>query len=367
MVGWTARAYLREEDVKVTKEGLLASLFRRQGSASDPIPQKFGYFPYVKGTTIPTPYGEAKVVVPLSPPNNDTIDSNDTSNKTICLSITSWTLANGSQPKLYCTVKTCQAWKDTKKVTSDGIFSAFGTLVSTINREIKGRLITTKQTVMDEEPTSSKFKQYYRDSAAVSTAFGNGRIIYFRKDDGFYCVSLTNWMLANGKCPTAWLREVDICYQIAKGCKEGYPVLTNLGGISGVLESIEPTTGIHFVSAPSARMVLYLQPEAITRELKAAVGEDVLTAYGEGKVERYDSENDTYVIKLNGWNARIYAKAETFDRLRDSMQDRDGSFGMDWLLRFFFLSSNSKKDSTRSRSNSVVSVATTSARSQKMA
>ena len=108
-------------------------------------------------------------------------------------------------------------------------------------------------------------------------------------------------------------------------------------------------------------MILYLQPEAISRELKAAVGEDVLTAYGEGTVERYDSNNVTYVIKLNGWNARIYAKAETFDRLRDSMSDKE-SFGMDWLLRFFFLTPDAKKEGTRSRSNSVVS-ATTSVRS----
>lgn len=119
------------------------------------------------------------------------------------------------------------------------------------------------------------------------------------------------------------------------------------------------------VSATSARMVLYLQPEAICRELKAAVGEDVLTAYGPGVVERYDRMNDTYVIKLDGWNARIYAKAESFDRLRDSMSDRDGPFGMDWLLRFFFLSSDSTNQDTRSRSNSVASGASTNVMSIK--
>ena len=119
------------------------------------------------------------------------------------------------------------------------------------------------------------------------------------------------------------------------------------------------------VSAPSARMVLYLQPEAICHELKAAVGEDVLTAYGEGIVERYDKVNDTYVIKLNGWNARIYAKAETFDRRRDSMRDKDGSLGIDWLMRFFFPASDSINQGTRSRSNSVVSGTSTSVMSLK--
>ena len=359
MVGWTARAYLNEDDVKVIKEGLLSSLFRRQGGVSDStLQKKLNHFAYVEGSVIPTPYGNAKVTIPLSVPENESIDSDDISSKSICLSITAWTLANGSNPKLYCTVKTCQSWKDAKeaKVTPDGILSAFGTLVSTINREIKGRLTTTAsiQKLNDGEAATHRFKQYYCIAAAVSTAFGDGRIIDFRQEDGFYCISITSWKLTDGRHPKAWLREVDISYQIAKGCKEGYPLLTNLG-VSGVLESVQPTTGIHMVSAPSARMVLYLQPDAICRELKAAVGEDVLTAYGAGVMECYNRKNDTYVIKLNGWNARIYAKAETFDRLRDSMRDRDGSFGMDWLLRFFFVPSDSTNQITRSRSSSFVS------------
>ena len=369
MIGWKARAYLNENDVKVTKEGLLSSLFRRQMSIPEPTSSpKFDHFAYIKGSVIPTPYGDAKVSIPLIISENNSMDF-DISDKKLCLSITSWILADGSHPKLYCTVKICETWKDAKggNLTSDGIFSAFGSLVSTINREIKGRLTATSsvQKSNDEELTKSMFKQYYCDSAAVSTAFGNGRVIGFRKDDGFYCVSITSWKLANGKHPEAWLQEVDISYQIAKHCKEGFPVLTNLG-VSGILESVQPTTGIHMVSAPSARMVLYLQPEAICRGLKAAVAEEVLTAYGAGLVERYDRKNDTYVIKLKGWNAKIYAKAETFDRLRDSMGDRHGSFGMDWLLQLFFSSSESADQGNRSRSNSVVSGTSTSVSSLKI-
>jgi len=367
MIGWKARAYLKEDDVTVTKEGLLSSLFRRQTNAAEPTPSpKFDHFAYIKGSVILTPYGDAEVSVPLPIPENDSADS-DISDRHLCLSITSWTLADGSHPKLYSTVKTCETWKEEKGgKASDGLLSAFGSLVSTINREIKGRLTTTAsvQKPKEEELAISRFKQYYCDSAAVSTAFGNGRVIAYRKEDGFYCVSITSWKLANGKHPKAWLQEVDISYQIAKGCKEGYPVLTNLG-VSGILESVQPTTGIHMVSAPSARMVLYLQPEAICRPLKAAVGEDVLTAYGEGVVERYDRENDTYVIKMKGWSARIYAKAETFDRVRDSMRDRHGAFGMDWFLQLFFLSSDSTTQGNRSRSDSVASVASTSVRSLK--
>lgn len=103
---------------------------------------------------------------------------------------------------------------------------------------------------------------------------------------------------------------------------------------------------------------MYLQPEAIVRPLKAAVGEEALTAYGEGTVEKYNSKEDTYTIKLKGWGAKLYAKAETFDRVRDSMRDKDGPFGMNWLLRFFFSSNDSKTGEgvpARSRSNSIVS------------
>ena len=121
--------------------------------------------------------------------------------------------------------------------------------------------------------------------------------------------------------------------------------------------------GVHFVVVPSAGMAMYLQPESVIRPLKAAVGEDVLSAYGDGNVEKYCVECDTYTIKLAGWNATLYAKAEMFDRVGDSMRDRDGPFGMNWLVHFFFSSSESKNESTRSRSNSVVSVSGLSVRS----
>jgi hypothetical protein len=105
-------------------------------------------------------------------------------------------------------------------------------------------------------------------------------------------------------------------------------------------------------------MVMYLQPEAIVRPLKVAVGEEALTAYGEGTVERYNSKTDMYTIKLRGWGAKLYAKGETFDRVPDFMRDKDGPFGMNWLLNFFFPASGSRPADgivNRSRSNSLVS------------
>ena len=47
-------------------------------------------------------------------------------------------------------------------------------------------------------------------------------------------------------------------------------------------------------------MVCYLQPECVLKPLKAAVGEDLLTAYGKGKVESYDVAHDVYKIVLGG-------------------------------------------------------------------
>lgn len=98
-------------------------------------------------------------------------------------------------------------------------------------------------------------------------------------------------------------------------------------------------------------MVCYLQPEWITRALKAAVSEDVLTPYGEGRVERYDAINDTYVIALR-WGAKLYTKADKFDRI-DGIQDGESVFGVKWLMQFLFFSNASSRG--RSRSNSVAS------------
>lgn len=113
-------------------------------------------------------------------------------------------------------------------------------------------------------------------------------------------------------------------------------------------------TGIHIVTI-SMFGICYLQPECIIRPVKAAVGEDVLTAYGEGVVRKYRVKDDTYQILLKHWhNATLFAKAESFDRVDDGMKNQ-GSFGMKWLLDMFFSSESKSGAITRSRSNSVAS------------
>lgn len=164
-----------------------------------------------------------------------------------------------------------------------------------------------------------------------------------------------------------------ITHRVAEGCIEGYPVLTALG--TGTLASVDPTTGVHIVTIPSAGMVCYLQPEKVVRPLKAAVGEDVLTAYGEGTVTHYQARNDIYEIQLHGeqWKAKLYAKAETFDRAGDGIQHGDGTF-FGLIFDMFFQRGGGGPDSqqhqdqqnNRSRSNSIASLArSTSGRSVK--
>jgi len=115
------------------------------------------------------------------------------------------------------------------------------------------------------------------------------------------------------------------------------------------------------VTIPSINVVCYLRPESVLQPLKAAVGDGVLTPYGEGTVRKYRREDGMFEIALKGINAILYAKGESFDRISESVQDGQGSSGMNsWLLRFLFFSSRDdalkERGNQRSRSNSIASV-----------
>mmetsp|Transcript_31925 Transcript_31925/g.48252 ORF Transcript_31925/g.48252 Transcript_31925/m.48252 type:complete len:733 (-) Transcript_31925:464-2662(-) len=355
MVGWNAKAFLKEECVEVVSKGIFGSLFGPFGSVET---NKIIDFPHAEGTIIKTPFGEGKVVRPLV--SSNTKVSKDEEVPTIEISLSSWTLGDNSHPTIYCTVETAQRWRENMgkemKTPSDGILSAFGNLLS---KPFRGtRVLSEKKSIL--VPAA---EQYYKDGAAVSTSFGPGLVKRFREEDEFYEVELTNWKLANGCCARAFLQRDGISHRIATGCIEGYSVLTNLG-LSGTLASVDPTTGVHIVTIPSAGLVCYLQPDSVVRPLKAAVGDDVLTAYGDGKILKYHIESDSYEIALRGWNAKLYAKAETFDKAGDGTQIRDDTFGINWLFNMLFFSSDNREPS-RSRSNSIVSIGvkSTSARS----
>jgi hypothetical protein len=262
-------------------------------------------------------------------------------------------------PIVFTPLKTAQQWKDDAekvvKSPSEDIFSSLGNLVtkkileSFSNREREKRVVNALVTM------KPKFEQYFRDGASVSTPYGPGLVKRFRAMDGFYEIHLLRWKLGNGSYATATLKKCDISHRIADGCIEGYPVLTRFG-LTGILESVDPQTGVHLVCIPSAGMICYFQPEFVVRPLKAAVGTDVLTPYGDGKIIEYLRDTDTYVISLQGWKAKLYGKAETFDLVVEKIQDRGTLFGI--ILNMLFPSDASQQSiHTRSRSNSITSLA----------
>jgi hypothetical protein len=355
-----------------------------------------------KDTLILTPYGEGRVCRSVSVKkersqsiiSRDSIPKNSspsgTTYTTIGISLTSWTLSNKCHPTLYCSVDNALKWKkrsshgivkatpsvaNTSNVvtSSPGLFSKFGTIVSQLitGPTEKNHVLPAVAADKKLRPSTSilpvkpkpLFERYFKDGAAVSTPFGDGVVRSFRTFDGFYEIVLTKWKLNRSQCAVAYLRRDNISCHIAKGCLEGYPILTSLG-LSGKLVSVEPTTGVHTVTVPSAGLICYLRPECVIRPLKAAVGEDVSTSYGEGKVLRYRPKDNMYEISL-ACGATLYAKAENFDRVNDSMQDEGDRYGMRWLLGLIFQSSSSRSGtSQRSRSNSIASQTSTSFASQ---
>lgn len=372
---WTARAYLQENIVKREGAGFLGSLLRSFSSAQASPKRRHSKekkFPHVTGTAIYSPFGDGTVVRPLSISKEKQPTSSASKSQmskqssgthghqshTIAISLTSWTLRDGNHPTLYCTVNSAEKWRE--KTTAPTIlespdhhkestlFSVIGSLVSgTVESFKKIRVPREIETPIRIE--THKFERYYKDGAAVTTVYGDGTVRGFRESDGFYVVSLL--MKCGRAFGTAYLREDSMSYRLARGCIEGYPVMTSFG--SGVLQSVNPTTGVHTVIIPSFGAICYLQPAQVLRPMKAAVGEDVSTPYGEGKVYRYRLCDNKYEIKLAwGNNAMLYAKAETFDRIDDRLEDK-GGFGVGWILKFFYSREDGKEEGPqRSRSNS---------------
>jgi len=377
---WSARAYLQENIVKRAGAGFLGTILRQFSSSqaspkrNPPTVKRTNEFPYVTGTHLYSPFGEGSVTRPLpiikdkqafpSPssisPKAHTHKQAPKSNlqyaNTMAVSLSSWTLRDGRHPILYCTADSAEKWRNkTPAVTTPGhhressLFSVIGSLVSGTVESLKKIRVPREIEAPTIKIETHKFERYFKDGAAVTTAYGDGTVRAFRESDGFYLVSL---LIKSGKVfGTAYLREDSMSYRLAKGCVEGFSVMTTFG--SGVLQSVNPTTGVHNVFIPSFGAICYLQPDQVLRPVKAAVGEDVSTPYGEGKVHRYRLCDNKYEIKL-GWgnNVMLYAKAETFDRIDDRLEDK-GGFRMGWILKFFYSREEGKEEeSQRSRSNS---------------
>lgn len=362
MTGWSATCYLSADVVKNDDEGFFGSLLRKI-TIKSPEPQKQNKpqspreseSELAKESYVITPFGEGRVSalgdIDSSPDSSSVNKKTEREYQTLGISITSWTLANGTHPTVYCTKETALHWKKTGDEVltknSKGILSAFDSIVS-----LGKKLITKKATT---EAVVQNYEQFYKDGAAVLTPYGNGRVQSFRETDGFYEVILVEWKLANNVCPKLFVKKESLTYQKASGCHEGHAVLTSYG-LCGILESVEQETGIHIVTIPNAGMVCYLQPKDIIRPVKAVVDDDVLTPYGNGKLVRYRVDEDLYEISLV-WGATLFAKAEAFDRdATCNFEDRKG-LNMSWVFKFKFLFTKDTDTSlTRSRSNSITSM-----------
>ena len=365
---WTARAYLKESIVKREGAGLIGTLLRsftgvaatspKRGDSS-PRSKAERNHPFAAGAKVVSPFGEGKVIRPLSLqiPSSSALSSCASKEKvdTIAVSLTEWTLRDGSHPTLYCTMNTAKEWKNKTEGKDTHSHRRESSLFSVIGSMVSGTVASLQKIRVPKEieaPTikvEALFERYYKDGAAVATTYGDGVVKEFRASDGFYCVSL---LLKSGKVfATDYLQEDSMSYRLARGCQEGYPVLTKYG-LSGVLQSVNPTTGVHNVIIPSCGAMCYLQPDQVVRQLKAAVGEDVSTKFGDGKVMKYRLSDDKYEIKLTWGGATLYAEAKTFDRIDDRMEYK-GGFRMGWILNFFYSREENKEDGApRSRSNS---------------
>ena len=370
---WSARAYLQEKNVKRDGSGFLGTILRQfstvqtspKGRHASAGKHSERQFPHVAGTPIFSPFGDGTVIRPLpvvkekpssviSPKSRTEFNPNQA---TIAIRLSSWTLRDGTHPTLYCTVNNADKWRSKPIATpapghrrEASILSVIGSLVSGTVESIKKIRVPREIETPIIKIEARKFERYYKDGAAVTTTYGDGTVRSFRESDGVYVVSLL--MKSGISCGVAYLREDSMSYRLARGCIEGYPVLTTFG--SGVLQSVNPTTGVHNVFIPSFRAICYLQPDQVLLPLKAAAGEDVSTPFGEGRVCKYRHSDGKYEIRLSwGSNAILYARAETFDRIDDRLEDK-GGFGMGWILKFFYSREADKDEGTqRSRSNSL--------------
>ena len=359
---WKARAYLQESNVARDSSGFFGNILRQFSTTADKTssPKSKSKTELDVGVVVQTPFGQGLITRSLpfkkEPSSSGSRASMTNEVAIIAISLKSWTLRDGSHPKLYCTVDAAKDWKNKNSISTlshnreNSLFNVIGTLGSIVSGTVES-LIKIRVPREIEAPAIKtdipKFERYYKDGAAVNTSYGDGVVCSFRSSDGFYTVNL---MRCGKVFATAYLHDDSMSYRLAKGCVEGYPVLTKFG--SGVLHSVNPTTGVHNVTVPSFRAYLYLQPDQVIKPLKAAVGEDVSTPYGEGKVIKYRLLDDIYEIKLSWSNSVLFATASTFDRIDDRMEDK-GGFGMNWILQFFYSREDGKDEGPqRSRSNS---------------
>jgi hypothetical protein len=136
----------------------------------------------------------------------------------------------------------------------------------------------------------------------VNTIYGPGFVKEVRDD--CYVVSLINWALAQGQSPTLYL-QLDAITKIP-GAFPGTTVATTYG--PSRVESIR-ADGTHIARpinwklANDTSATLYLQPETIKLDQSPGFiqGDEVMTVYGQGYIEKVRTVEGDLVVKLNEW------------------------------------------------------------------
>ncbi|KAL7546997.1 hypothetical protein ACHAWF_010314 [Thalassiosira exigua] len=146
---WSARAYLQEGIVKREGAGFLGTIFGRFSSSQSSPKRKISSsakaakergFPYEAGIALYSPFGEGSVIRPLpsgksatrtqpSPPQTPSSEVHPTKEEsesdiheanTMAISLTSWTLRDGTHPTLYCSVESAEKWRNKAPATTPG-------------------------------------------------------------------------------------------------------------------------------------------------------------------------------------------------------------------------------------------------------
>jgi hypothetical protein len=150
--------------------------------------------------------------------------------------------------------------------------------------------------------TSSSSSKDFKIFDTVATVYGTGFVESIRPD--CYVVRLTNWKLAQGQSPTLFLQKEALKH--IPGAFKGTTVQTPYG--VATVESIR-ADGVHVVRplnwklANDSVATLYLQPEQISLIQTPGIleGDEVMTVYGQGYVEKKRREENDVVVKLRNW------------------------------------------------------------------
>jgi len=217
--------------------------------------------------------------------------------------------------------------KENKDESGGGILGVFG-------RVLRSMTTMTTNTTAKAAVKQELSEQYFDIGAVVQVAsFGKATVEEFRADENFYKVRMDFGV--------GFFHRDSLHPFIVEGCEEGCSVLTKFGNLTGRLTVVNAKSGIHVVEVQGAggSMKMYLQPDMIVKRIKAAVGDGVVSPYGEGEVLKYRAgarEEERFIVELGSWGI-LFCGSEGIDRM-ETGRDIGGLGGglAGWLSSLWF-------------------------------